>query len=284
MNLSQDQLKAFYEVARLGSFTKAADNLALTQSALSHRIKNLESHLETSLFIRATSGIRLTETGKKLLQYVQVQGQIENEFLKDLQATPHSGLHGLIRIAGASTLMWSVVAPALAPLLRTNPSIRFDLMARELKFLPDMLKSSECDMIVTCGKPNLYQYEEIFLGDEVNVLWQSKKFDKVPDIFLDHDENDETTIEFLKLQGKKSEKITRNYMDNIEGVIKGVELGLGKAVLPLHLVKEQKNFQHLRQNKSLELPVYLCFLKQPFYTKLQTSVIETLKGKTKSFL
>ena len=73
MELSQDQLKAFYEVARQGSFTKAALSLALTQSALSHRIKNLESHLETSLFVRASTGIRLTETGKKLLQYVQVQ-------------------------------------------------------------------------------------------------------------------------------------------------------------------------------------------------------------------
>lgn len=284
MELSQDQLKAFYEVARQGSFTKAALSLALTQSALSHRIKNLESHLETSLFVRASTGIRLTETGKKLLQYVQVQGQIENEFLKDLQTADLAGLHGLIRIAGASTLMWSVITPTLTPLLRANPNVRFDFMVRELKFLPDILKSSECDMIVTCGKQNLYQYEEVYLGNEVNALWQSKNFNQVPDVFLDHDENDDTTIEFLKLQGKKLDKITRSYMDTFEGIMKGVELGLGKAVLPLHLVKDRKNFEEIKKNKALKQPIYLCFLKQPFYTKLQTSVIETLKENAKTFL
>lgn len=45
MNLPQDQLKAFFEVARLGSFTKAADHLGLTQSALSQRIQLFQDEI-----------------------------------------------------------------------------------------------------------------------------------------------------------------------------------------------------------------------------------------------
>lgn len=136
MNLQQDQLKAFFEVARLGSFTKAADHLGLTQSALSHRIKNLEVYLETSLFVRASDGIRLTEAGDKLLKYTRVQSQIENEFINDLKVDSTIGLSGVLRMGGASTVMWPVVIPALSKFIRTNPNVQIEMSVRELIELP----------------------------------------------------------------------------------------------------------------------------------------------------
>lgn len=59
-------LRAFEMAARLGSFTKAADHLCLSQSAVSHHVKNLENHLEYKLFQRKGKILSLTRKGEQL--------------------------------------------------------------------------------------------------------------------------------------------------------------------------------------------------------------------------
>ena len=72
-----DQLEAFEAAARHLSFTKAADELALTQSAVSRQIAALEDHYGLSLFRRLHRALRLTEDGQTLLQVVgEVLGQL----------------------------------------------------------------------------------------------------------------------------------------------------------------------------------------------------------------
>ncbi len=71
------QLEAFEAAARYLSFTKAADELALTQSAVSRQIKALEDHFELALFRRLHRALRLTEEGQTLYQAVgEVLGQL----------------------------------------------------------------------------------------------------------------------------------------------------------------------------------------------------------------
>src|SRR5580693_4411179 len=64
-------LRTFEAVARNLSFTRAADELALTQSAVSHQIRTLEDHLGASLFGRLHRGIELTSDGRMLLDGVR---------------------------------------------------------------------------------------------------------------------------------------------------------------------------------------------------------------------
>ena len=64
-------LRAFEATARLGSFTHAANDLFITQSAISQHIRNLEMHLNTRLFIRRSRGVELTDMGKAYLPAVQ---------------------------------------------------------------------------------------------------------------------------------------------------------------------------------------------------------------------
>jgi len=277
MNLSQDQLKAFFEVARLSSFTKAAEHLGLTQSALSHRIKNLEGYLETSLFIRASDGIRLTDAGDKLLKYTRVQNQIESEFINDLKVGPSVGLSGVLRIGGASTLMWPIVIPALRKFIRINSTVQIEMSVSELTQLPPALQSGQVDIIITCGKINRHDYEEIYLGDEINVLVESKKFNDIPEVYLDHHPNDRTTIEYLKIHNDKIQKIKRSYYGNINGIVAAVEAGLGRAVIPLHILNQHKSLQVVRGERQLKIPVYLCYLSQPFYSKLQLAALDVIK-------
>ena len=63
--------KVFYDVARYGSFSKAAEFTYTTQSAISKSIKRLELELNTQLFFRNPHGVELTEKGKELLYYIE---------------------------------------------------------------------------------------------------------------------------------------------------------------------------------------------------------------------
>lgn len=284
MTLSQDQLKAFYEVSRQQSFTKAANELGLTQSALSHRIRKLEEQLETTLFVRNPGGIRLTEAGAKLLEFCRLQSQIETEFLSNLISPMDKTMRGHLRIGGASTVLWSAVVPALSELLIEHNSIQFEMIEGELNHLPEFLQTGRVDLIITCGKLDRANFEGFYLGDEINILVEAKKASPGPDIYLDHDVNDQMTINFLRYQGQRKSKIERRFMDNINGIIAGVEAGLGKAVIPKHLVKGMKNIKPVSDQKEMRDPVYLYTLKQPFYSKLHAAIIKELTENVGTFL
>lgn len=284
MNLSQDQLRAFFEVARVGSFTKAADHLGLTQSALSHRIRNLEETLQTALFIRAPGSVKVTEAGRKLLQYCRTQSQLENDFIEDLKSPRPGEMNGFLRIGGASTVMWSAITPAIAPLIKKNPAIQVELMARELSELSALLLSATVDMIVTCGRLENHAFEEVYLGDEQNVLIESRKTTSRNHVYLDHDSADHTTLNYLKFQGEKIKEIRRSYMDNIHGILAGVENGLGRAVVPRHLLEGRKNIQIVEGRKDFKQGVYLYYFRQPFYSKLHLAVIEELQKNVPGYL
>jgi len=71
-NVNLNLYKVFYDVAKYGSFSKAAEFTYTTQSAISKSIKKLEDELETQLFYRNPHGVELTERGKQLLYYVEM--------------------------------------------------------------------------------------------------------------------------------------------------------------------------------------------------------------------
>lgn len=66
-----EQLQYFLEIATSGSISIAAENLYISQSALSRSIKGLEEELGVQLFLRAVDGVRLTAAGEKLLPYMR---------------------------------------------------------------------------------------------------------------------------------------------------------------------------------------------------------------------
>ena len=99
-----DQLEAFEAAARHLSFTKAADELSLTQSAVSRQIAALESHFETALFRRLHRALLLTEDGQTLHRAVaevlarlsEVSGELRREGRhKTVVVTTTPGFAGL---------------------------------------------------------------------------------------------------------------------------------------------------------------------------------------------
>jgi DNA-binding transcriptional LysR family regulator len=272
-SLNSLNLDAFFACAQLKSFTRAAERLHITQSALSQRIKNLEDELGTTLIIRERSGLRLTELGQRVLLYCQTKGQIESELIERVRSPDLNQLSGVVRIGAFSSVARSVVLPALAPLLRENPAVQLKLMTQELYELPPLFKSGSIDFMVLDHELAQEGVATRLLGHERSVLVQKRGY-KGPEIYLDHDEDDSTTLRFLKK--KSAARIARRYLGDIYGIIDGVRLGLGKAVLPLHLTSGVSDLEILDPDRTLSVPVVLHHYEQPYYSKLHLAIVAAL--------
>ena len=283
MKLSSSQLQAFHTVVKTRNFTKAAELLHISQSALSQRILNLEQELQTSLFIRSKSGIDLTPIANELFKYCHVQEKFEEEFLGKLKTTTPEKLVGIVRIAGPSTIIRSVIIPCLASLSLKHPQVQLHVLTKELYELPSLLMNGEVDYIVLDRMMEKNDIEALQLGLEKNVLIKKKKTKDI-DVYLDHDEKDETTKRYLKLFGEKNIKMKRHFLDDIYGIIEGVKLGLGKAVVPKHLIKMDKLIEVENPKAALEIPVILHHHKHYFYTQLHNALLEVLINETSKIL
>lgn len=281
MSLSSLHLDAFAEAAKQKSFSAAAAKLHITQSALSQRVLNLEAELGSTLFIRESSGLRLTELGQRLLRYHQSKSLLEAEFMEALSAPSKEGLSGIVRVAAYSTVARSLVLPAMAELMAKNPGVNLEFNTAELRDLPERLFTGAADLILldrTITKPEV---ECHLLGYEEYVMIQPTAKNARQDIYLDYDEQDKTTEDFLRLQPRKIPPYKRAFVGDIYGILDGVRLGLGKAVVPLHLLERAKGFTMPKGYEPMLVPVYLCYYAQAFFTDLQKAAISTMRDKIK---
>jgi DNA-binding transcriptional LysR family regulator len=119
---------AFIAVAREQSFTKAAAQLTVSQSALSYTVRTLEARLGVRLLTRTTRSVSLTEAGERLLDRIGPHfDEIENEIaaLSAMRDKPA----GTVRITtvehAAETILW----PALQPLLAEYPDVDLEVIS-----------------------------------------------------------------------------------------------------------------------------------------------------------
>jgi DNA-binding transcriptional LysR family regulator len=123
-----DHLKAFKAVGRERSFTKAAAKLSVSQSALSHTIRELEARLGVRLLTRNTRGVAPTEAGERLLRTAALRlDEIETELasLRDFKDKPA----GTIRITSGGHAVRTILWPKLARLLAAHPDINVELVS-----------------------------------------------------------------------------------------------------------------------------------------------------------
>lgn len=127
MNVTFRQLKAFASVAKHKSFTKAADELHLTQSSLSGLIKELERHGGVKLFDRTTRQIHLSDAGERLLPHAQKilhDMQLLNNELSDIKDFHQ----GKIRIAASQQLAACAMPELIYAFKKSYPTIQVNLL------------------------------------------------------------------------------------------------------------------------------------------------------------
>ena len=109
-------LNTFLTVASTGSFTRAAQDLFMTQPTVSHHIQSLEQSLGYQLIIRSSSNMRLTAKGKQLLQKASEIMRLIGE-IKDNTATRGKGICGTLNIAASSVMGTHFLPPTLKTIL-----------------------------------------------------------------------------------------------------------------------------------------------------------------------
>ncbi|WP_322982071.1 LysR family transcriptional regulator [Pseudomonas sp. C11] len=121
-------LLAFVTVAREGNFTRAAAQLGVSQSALSHSIRNLETNLGIRLLTRTTRSVSPTEAGERLYQNISPQmAEIDAQVqaLSDFRDKPS----GTIRITATDYAIKTILWPKLAKFLPRYPDIKVELVS-----------------------------------------------------------------------------------------------------------------------------------------------------------
>ena len=122
-----NDLVAFMTVARERSFTRAAAKLGISQSSLSHLIRDLEARLGIRLLTRTTRSVSPTDAGERLLSTVGPRlDEVEQELgsLQDLRDQPR----GAIRISSTDYATDTILWPRLMPFLRQYPDISVELI------------------------------------------------------------------------------------------------------------------------------------------------------------
>jgi DNA-binding transcriptional LysR family regulator len=150
MNITLRQLKVFSSVAKHLSFTRAAEELHLTQPAVSMQVKQLEGQLEIPLFEQLGKKIYLTEAGEEVQHYSRSITQQLDDMATALANL--KGLeHGKLRISVATTANY--FAPhLLAAFTRRYPGVNVILDVTNRQTLLRQLAENEVDMVIM-GKP-----------------------------------------------------------------------------------------------------------------------------------
>ena len=153
--------KYVYEVYKERSFTKAAQNLYISQPSLSARIKKIEEIIGEPLFDRSTTPLQLTEVGKVYIEaaeeITQIEQRVEN-YINDLAGLKTGNL-----AVGASTLFAAYVVPSLITQFNQKfPDVHIQLLEGNTAELEEMLGSNALDFVI-----DNYHYDSILYNKEL---------------------------------------------------------------------------------------------------------------------
>lgn len=144
MNYSLRQLKVFVAVAHAGSFSRAGEQIGLSQSAVSHSVKELESELGVKLLDRTTREVVLTDAGQQLAARLERLLEELTATLLDTRSVGHQ-LSGTVRVAASQTISAHLMPQSIAAAALEFPAIRFVLHDRPQQWVLQSIRQGEVD-------------------------------------------------------------------------------------------------------------------------------------------
>ena len=140
------QIIGFYQVAKLGSFTKAGDATFRTQSALSQQIKALEQELDCHLFERiGKRKLRLTSAGERFFEFAEAILESYDCLKEDLSEL--QGLQrGRLRIAAPFTTLYHLVPETLKEYIIQFPYVELTILDRSQQVVIELVRNGDIDL------------------------------------------------------------------------------------------------------------------------------------------
>ncbi|MFA5626338.1 MAG: LysR family transcriptional regulator [Thiohalomonadaceae bacterium] len=241
MNITLRQLRVFAAVTRHRSFTRAAEELCLTQPAVSMQVKQLESQLDAALFEQLGRKIFLTEMGKEVYQYSRNILQQLDELQGVLSSM--KGLDkGRLKISVASTANYFIPA-LLAGFCQRHPKITVSLDVTNRETLLNQLADNEVDLVVMGQPPKDADLGyEPFLENPLVIVAPPEhplaKKKKIPlnaltqEIFLVREPGSGTRIAMERFFSQRGVHITTGMeVGSNEAIKQSVQAGLGLGLL-----------------------------------------------------
>ncbi|MDF5306987.1 LysR family transcriptional regulator, partial [Vibrio parahaemolyticus] len=169
-------LRYFYEVAQTKHFTKAAENLNITNSPLSNRIKELEEVLNVKLFERDSRNVMLTEAGRLLESKCQLIFQTLDVSLNQVQQV---GLNqrNILRVGVVSSAFWGGFDRLLQRFHAEHDTYHADIFDLNPETQKKHLSEKKIDIGIVrfADALNIYPYQSVSLGKDVFVVAVSEQ-------------------------------------------------------------------------------------------------------------
>lgn len=243
-------------LAEAGSFDRAAQLLAITQSAVSQRLRSLETHVGHLLVVRARP-LRLTEPGKVLLRYARQMQALRADAARELGATLSRDERLPIAVNADSLATW--VLPALDPLVRAGRSkdagqggYGLELIVDDQDFTHDWLRQGEvlgCVSTVSqalrgcsCQALGLMRYIAVaspgFLQEAAPRGLTPANFARLP--FIVFNRKDDMQAQWVASAfGLREPRLKERFVPSSEAGARAAAMGWGVAVLPELLARPQ---------------------------------------------
>jgi DNA-binding transcriptional LysR family regulator len=153
----------FCEVARLGSFSAAAESLSYTQPAVSQQMAALERRAGTPLLERTTRGVRLTEAGEALLRHAEAI--LSQQTLAERELEAIAGLRGgRVRMASFPTAGAALVPPAVSLFIARYPEVELSVLEAEPDDSVVMLRAGELEVAVVAERKRPGGFGDLYDG------------------------------------------------------------------------------------------------------------------------
>ncbi len=156
--LDTDQLRTFLAIVDLGSFTRAAERVNKTQSAVSMHIRRLEEQLGCALFVKQGRGVRLTAEGEELIEYAR---RIVRAEASAIAALSRKGLSGSVRLGIPDDYAEAFLAVILTRFSHRHPMVEIAATCENSIELAGMVKGGELDLALVTDFDGLNGFELI---------------------------------------------------------------------------------------------------------------------------
>lgn len=146
--LDTRQIRAFATLARRGSFTMAARELHLSQSAVSHSMKALETDLGCRLFDRMSKKVLLTQAGEQLLQHadkILLEMSAARESIQQLNKWGH----GRLRVGASTTACQYILPEVLNEFKKSYPQAMIHVEPGDTREALELLRTSQIDLAIS---------------------------------------------------------------------------------------------------------------------------------------
>ena len=253
MKYTLNQLHVFQMVFETKSITKAADQLFMTQPAVSIQLKNFQQHFKTPLYEYQGRGIVITEFGKQIANIVGSCMNNLNE-LEILSSAYENILRGKLKIASASTGKY-VIPYFLSDFLKQHNGIDLSLNVTNKSMVVESLLNNKIDFAIISTLPeNIETNEELLIKNKLYLVGSSKQnFISKPLIFRENGSATRLVMEGYFNKFKKGVK--KIELESNEAVKQAVLANIGISILPIIGLKNEIQNQQLEIIPQKNLPI-----------------------------